>query len=277
MKMAMRTAPIRNGRLSAIAAVVLMISAAPARSTDEPKPLEPAYVPTILITGANKGMGLEFVKQYAARGARVIATARNPTNATELNALAAANPRVTVEKLDVTDHAAIDALAARYASIPIDLLINNAGISGGMQNQVFGKLNYEMFAEVLQTNTIGPLKMSEAFLPNVLASRDKRIVAVSSSEGSIGMVNSSRLYFMRASKAALNMEMKNLAYGLKSKGVSVGLVNPGMVDTDFMKGVPKNMLRPPADAVRDVIHSIDTLTVANTGSFWNYDGKILPW
>ncbi|MEZ5566068.1 MAG: SDR family oxidoreductase [Gammaproteobacteria bacterium] len=212
-----------------------------------------AHVSTVLVTGANKGMGLELVKEYAARGARVIATARNPPRATELNALAAANPRVTVDQLDVTNHLDISALASKYASTPIDILINNAGISGGMQNQMFGKLNYDEFEEVLRVNTIAPLRISEAFLPNVLASHDKRIVAISSSEGSIGMVKSSRLYFMRASKAALNMEMKNLAYQLKSKGVSVAIINPGMVDTDFMKGVPKKMLRPVSEAVHDII------------------------
>jgi len=242
-----------------------------------PGPQEAGYVPTVLVTGANKGIGLEFARQYAARGARIIATARDPAAAADLNALAAANPLVTVEKLDVTDHAAIDALAAKHAGTPVDLLINNAGISGGSQNQMFGKLQYEVFEDVLRVNTIGPLKMAEAFMPHVQASRDKRIVTVSSSEGSIGMVNSPRLYFYRTSKAALNMEMKILAYQVKSKGVSVGMVNPGMTDTDLMKGLPKSVLRPPADAVRDMMRNIDTLTVDNTASFWEYDGKILPW
>jgi NAD(P)-dependent dehydrogenase (short-subunit alcohol dehydrogenase family) len=236
-----------------------------------------AYVPTVLVTGANKGLGLEFARQYAARGARVIATARDPAAATDLAALAASNPRVTVEKLDVTDHAAIDALAAKYAGAPVDLLINNAGISGGADKQMPGKFDYSVYAEVLQVNTIAPLKMAEAFLPNVVASRDKRIVSVSSSEGSIGMVSAPRLYFYRSSKASLNMEMKNLALQLKGKGVSVGLVNPGMTDTDLMKGLPKKLLRPPADAVADMMRNIDTLTVGNTASFWEYDGKILPW
>ncbi len=261
----------------AISAIGLGIACFPASAAVGPGVPESAYVPTVLVTGANKGIGLEFVRQYAARGARVIATARNPAQAVDLNTLATVNPLIRVEQLDVTDPQAIAALASKYSQTPIDVLINNAGISGGMQNQVFGKLDYAVFDEVLRVNTIAPLRMAEAFLPNVLESRDKRIVAVSSSEGSIGMVSSSRLYFMRASKAALNMEMRNLAYQLKSRGVSVGIMNPGMVDTDFMKGVPKIMLRPVADAVRDVIRNIDTLTVANTGTFLNYDGETLPW
>ena len=235
------------------------------------------YVPTVLVTGANRGIGLEFVKQYAARGAKVIATVRDPAKAEVLNELARANPRITVEQLDVTDFARVDALAAKYADKPIDVLINNAGVNGGMQNQTFGKMNYAAFEDVLRVNAIAPLKIAEAFLPSVLASHDKRIVAISSSEGSIGMVNSSRLYFMRASKAALNMEMRNLAFQLKGKGVSVRIHNPGLVDTDFMKGLPKNMLRPAPTVVGELIPLIDAMTVENTGSFVSYDGSTLPW
>lgn len=259
-----------------LAAVGLGIPAMAAHAADQ-APTKDGYIPTVLITGSDKGMGLELVKQYAARGDRVIATTRNPARATELHALAAANPGISVEQLDVTDHLQIDALATKYAKTPIDILINNAGINGGMQNQMLGKFNYAVFEEVLRVNTIAPLHIAETFLPNVLASRDKRIVAISSSEGSIGMVSSARLYFMRASKAALNMEMVNLAYQLKPKGVSVGIINPGMVDTDFMKGAPKSLLRPVPEAVQTIIRNIDTLTVANTGSFLSYDGKTLPW
>lgn len=236
-----------------------------------------SYVPTVFITGADKGMGLEMARQFAARGDHVIATTRNPAGATDLNALAHANPLVSVDKLDVTSQADIDALVAKYKDKPIDILINNAGINGGMQNQMLGKFNYAEYETVLRVNTIAPLHISEAFLPNVLASHDKKIVAISSSEGSIGKVDSARLYFMRASKAALNMEMKNLAVALKPKGVSIGIINPGMVDTDFMKGAPKKMLRPVDEAVRGIIRNIDSLNVTNTGTFMSYDGTTLPW
>lgn len=272
-----------GGMPAVIMAIVVMFMVSPAHAAEPVQTAEerPAagssYLPTVLVTGSDKGLGLEFVRQYAARGTRVIATARNPAGAVELNALAATNPQVIIEKLDVTDHAAIDALAAKYADTPIDVLINNAGISGGMQSQSFGKLDYEVFMDVLRVNTIAPLKMSEAFLPSITASRDKRIVAVSSTEASISMVKSARLYFMRTSKAALNMEMRNLAFQLKSRGVAVGLLNPGLVDTDFVKGLPKSMLRPASEAVRDLMRNIDGMTVDNSGSFWNYDGTILPW
>lgn len=235
------------------------------------------YVPTVLITGSNRGIGLEFVKQYAERGWTVIATARNPAKAEALNALAGEHENIIVEQLDVTDFERVDALAAQYADTPIDLLLHNAGISGGADTQMFTKMQYDVFAKVLEVNAIAPLKISEAFYPNVRASRDKKIVTVSSSEGSIGSATQPRLYFYRSSKAALNMAMVNLALQLKRRGISVGMVNPGMTDTDFMAGLPKKMLRPTSDAVTDMMRNIDGLTLETTGSFYQYDGTIIPW
>jgi NAD(P)-dependent dehydrogenase (short-subunit alcohol dehydrogenase family) len=124
---------------------------------------------------------------------------------------------------------------------------------------------------------MGPLKVAEAFLPNLQASQQKKLVNVTSSEGSIGGVTSPRMYFYRASKAALNMEMRNVAFAVKGKGIAVALINPGPVDTDMMAGLPKKMLRPKEDAVKDLIRITDQLTLENTGQFWNYDGQPLPW
>ena len=236
------------------------------------------YIPTVLITGANRGLGLEFTRQYVDRGWRVIATARRPDAADDLNALAEKHPGlVIIEQLDVQDFDVIDALSEKYADTPIDILLNNAGINGGARNQMFRKLQYEAFDEVLLTNTIAPLKMSEAFYENVLASQQKKIVTVSSSEGSSGGATQPRLYFYRSSKAAVNMLMVNLALQLKRKGISVGMVNPGPTDTDFMAGLPKNMLRSPTDAVADMIRNIDGLNLETSGTFWQYDGTIIPW
>jgi len=236
------------------------------------------YIPTVLITGANRGLGLEFTRQYVDRGWRVIATARRPDAADDLNALAEKHPGlVIIEQLDVQDFDVIDALSEKYADTPIDILLNNAGINGGARNQMFQKLQYEAFDEVLLTNTIAPLKMSEAFYENVLASQQKKIVTVSSSEGSIGGATQPRLYFYRSSKAAVNMLMVNLAMQLKRKGISVGMVNPGPTDTDFMAGLPKSMLRSPTDAVADMIRNIDGLNLETSGTFWQYDGTIIPW
>lgn len=235
-----------------------------------------AHVTTVLVTGANRGLGLEFVRQYAARGWRVIATCREPARAEALNALAAGNASIAVERMDVADHPGIDALAAKYQGQPIDVLLNNAGIGGGMENQMFGKLQYQVFDEVMKINAIGPLKVAEAFIQNVAASPMKKLIAVSSSQGSIGSVDMGMLYWYRSSKAALNMIMRNLSFALKRRGIIVGLVTPGATDTDFMKGV-KIPLRKPEVAAADMIRNIEVFTLENTGQFLNYDGKIIPW
>ena len=237
------------------------------------------YVPTVLVTGANRGIGLELTRQYAARGWKVIATARKPTEATELAALASESEgRLIIEALDVTDLAAIDALAAKYQGQPLDVLFNNAGITGGGNNQLFAKkMDWPLYELVLRTNVIGPLKMAEAFLPHILASQQKKISNVSSSQGSIGSMKNGMLYFYRPSKAALNMEMRNLAIQLKSKGVSVALIDPGPVDTDMMSMLPKKMLRPVETAGSDLIRITDQLSLENSGTFWTFDGSVLPW
>lgn len=256
-------------RLLAVGALALSATVAvPAASAAEPS--------TVLVTGANRGIGLELARQYAERGWKVIATARKPEEATELAAIAKAHPLVVVEKLDVTDFAQIDALAAKYASAPIDVLIHNAGISGNRDTQRFGNMDFDDFRHVLDTNAIGPLKLTEALWPSVLLGAQKKVVTISSSEGSMGMLNAARLYWYRASKATVNMLMLNLAYDVKKQGVAVALVNPGPVETDFMKGV-RMPLQKPAESVGKVIGIIDRLSVETTGKFWDYDGGEVPW
>jgi NAD(P)-dependent dehydrogenase (short-subunit alcohol dehydrogenase family) len=248
---------------------------APATAADA---TAPGGTGTVLITGANRGIGLEFARRYAGRGWKVIATARRPTAATELNALAAAGAGlVAVEQLDVTDLAAVDALAAKYAGQSIDVLLNNAGIGGGGDNQVFGKLKYPVFDEVMAVNARGPIKVCEAFLPHVQAGSQKKMITVSSSQGSIGSVKMPMLYFYRASKSAVNMLMANLALQLKGRGIIVGLVTPGATDTDFMAGLPKAMLRPVGDAVEGMLRDIDAFTIERTGQFLDTKGGLLPW
>jgi NAD(P)-dependent dehydrogenase (short-subunit alcohol dehydrogenase family) len=233
--------------------------------------------PTVLITGSNRGIGLEFARRYAERGYRVLATCRNPASATELQSLGVKFPALTVETLDVTDHAGVDALALKFADMPIDILLNNAGIGGGMENQMFGKLHYTTFSEVMAVNAVGPIKMCEAFLKHVQASTQKKMITVSSSQGSIGSVDAPRLYWYRSSKSAVNMLMVNLALQLKGRGITLGLVTPGATDTDFMKGLPKRMLRPVADAVADMLREIDRFDLSMTGQFVDTRGAILPW
>ncbi len=238
----------------------------------------PKTTGTVLVTGANRGIGLEVAKAYAASGYKVIGTARKPDEATELKALAKANPNVIVEKLDVTSDAEIDALAAKYKGTPIDILVNNAGVTGDTTKQRFGSIDYADFAAVMLTNVKGPLKISEAFIDHVAASGQKRIAVITSSEGSIAGVNSPRQPFYRGSKAAVNMVMRNVAYAVKDKGVIVTLVNPGPVDTDMMKGARGRMpLREVPTAAKDVINVIAKTTMDKTGTFQSFDGTDLPW
>ena len=266
--------------LTLTAAVVLMVSncvLTGAFAADEPQ-FGDDYVPTVFITGSNRGLGLGFTQQYLERGWNVIASCRKPEQADELQELAKQYPStLTIEQLDVVDFDRVDALAGKYADTPIDILLLNAGISGGNASQMFTKMEFDVFADVLQVNTVAPLKMAEAFYEHVKSSREKKIITVSSSEGSIEQATQPRLYFYRSSKAAVNMVMKNLALQLKRRGISVAMVNPGPTDTDFMAGLPKSMLRPTEDAVSDMIRNIDGLTVDTTGAFYQYDGTIIPW
>ena len=182
----------------------------------------------MLVTGSNRGLGFEFAKQYAARGWTVIATVRNLQSATELQALAAQNSRITIEKLDLLDTAAIKALAAKYDGRPIDLVVNNAGVLGDLDKQALGKFDYSEFEEVMAVNVYGALAVAEAFREHVAASQHKKIVSVTSGSGVISWSGSDLgPYFYRASKVALNMVMRVLANDLRSHGVIVGLICAG--------------------------------------------------
>ncbi len=253
----------------------------PARAEEtEALPAPATSKTTVLITGANRGLGFEFTRQYAARDWRIIATCRRPEAANDLNELASSQADILVEPLDVTDHEAVDRLAARYRNQPIDVLLNNAGIGGGMENQLFGRLRYEVFSQVMAVNAVGPIKMAEAFIEHVKASELKKIITVSSSQGSIAQVNLPMLYWYRSSKSAVNMLMANLALQLIRRGVIVGLVTPGATATDFIaeefrKRIPN--IRQPVEAAADMIRNIDRFTLETTGQFFNYDGSVLPW
>jgi NAD(P)-dependent dehydrogenase (short-subunit alcohol dehydrogenase family) len=232
---------------------------------------------TVLITGANRGLGLEFARQYAARGWTVIATARNPDKASDLRELARSSG-VTIERLDVLDRAAITALAARYEGAPIDLLINNAGIGGDPALQSLGAFDYELFEEAMAVNVYGPLAVAEAFLPNVIASRHKKIVAITSGWGIFSLPRPPGPYFYRASKAALNMAMHTLATDLRDEQIIVGLVAPGAADTDLRRQLQGNSNAPTAaEAAAATIKVIDGLTLENSRQPINFDGSVLPW
>lgn len=224
---------------------------------------------SVLITGANRGIGLALARAYAADGWRVLASCRDPAGARELQTLAG---DISLRRLDVTDQDQIAALAAHVTS-PIDILINNAGIHGP-RNPAFGDLDAGAWAEVLRVNTIAPIKVAEAFVGHVADSGRKTMAFLSSRMGSIGENTSGGSMIYRSSKAALNAAVKSLAIDLAPRGVKAIVLHPGWVKTD-MGG--ENALITPAESVVGMRAVIDGLTPKDTGSFHAYDGSGLPW
>ncbi len=243
-----------------------------------------ADAPTILITGSNRGMGLEFARQFAEKEWNVIATCRDPSAADALNALAAETENVSVEELDVLDHAQIDALTLKYQGQPIDVLLSNAGFLGGFENQMFGRLNYEVFNAIMRTNALGPLKLAEAFVDNVAASDQKKIMTVSSTAGSFvhPEINMGGRPFYRSSKSATNMIMHSLSKDLAGREIIVGILSPPLTRNDeIRKAEEERGIKLPAvepeDTVRGLIEVIEGFTLEQSGSFINYKGEEEPW
>lgn len=233
------------------------------------KPAADAAKRTVLITGANRGLGLEFARQYQAAGWTVIATAREPKGANELRAI---GKDIRIEALDVADPASIAALATTLKDVPIDLLINNAGISGGGRS--LSEINPDEYERVLQVNTIGPMRVTQALLPNLKAGEGKMIVSISSGLGSITQNTRGGNYAYRESKAALNMFMRTLAAELKGDGFICIAMSPGWVQTDM--GGPNAQLTP-EQSITGMRKVMDGLKPEDTGKFWNHDGEIVPW
>lgn len=238
-----------------------------------------ANSPTVLITGSNRGIGLAFAKYYAEQGWNVLATCRKPESAEDLKALQAQYPKLRIEQLDVTDHARIDFLAEKYRGQTIDLLINNAAILGPLPQQKVGELDFDLFQEVMAINVYGPLKMSEAFADHVAASEQKKIVALASGLGSLSTTgNMPGFYYYRISKAGLNMAMRGLRTDLKSRGIIVALIAPGMVGTQLLadSGWTGKSLTP-EESVAGMTEIIAALTPDDKGTITNTDGRTIPW
>ncbi|MCA8929607.1 MAG: SDR family oxidoreductase [Alphaproteobacteria bacterium] len=225
-------------------------------------------MPTILITGANRGIGLNLARLYAAEGWRVIATARNPEKAHDLAALPGT---VAVEPLEVTDHAAVEALAAKYRGQPVDILWNNAGVIGSGA-AALGSIDAEELRRTLLINTYAPILIADAFLPHVLAS-DRKVMAFTSSRlGSIAEAGGGR-YGYGPSKAGLNMACKALAGDLRGRGVIVLPLHPGHVATDMGgAGAPVS----PDQSARGLKAIADRATLADSGKFVDYRGQPIP-
>ncbi|MDD5274737.1 MAG: SDR family oxidoreductase [Methylovulum sp.] len=231
---------------------------------------------TVLITGANRGLGLglEFCRQYAKDGWSVIACCRNLGQAQDLVKLAEKYRNIQVQNLDVVDFDQIDTLAQQLSGHSIDVLINNAGVYGDSQDHGFGQLDYQVWTETLRINTQAPVKMAEAFLPQLQRSDKKLLVNISSLMGSIADNTSGGSILYRSSKAALNAAMKSLSIDLNKLGVGVLILHPGWVKTD-MGGT--NALIEAEESVAGMRAVIANFSLAQSGSFIKYDGKPMAW
>jgi len=243
---------------------------------------EVAFVPdhsTILITGSNRGLGLEFSRQYAAAGWNVIATCRNPQTAEELQTLAGQYNQVVVEKMDVTSDRDVETLATKYKNQPIDVLLNNAGIYGTLEKQTLGTFDFEELKRVFDVNTIGSLRVSAAFLDNVAASEQKKIISLRGGMGTptIGSMFGGH-YFMKMSKAAHLSAMGTLQTDVDDTGIIITMISPGRVDTQLMRDsgwTGKSISAEKSAGL--VISLIARLEPEMKGRLVMYNGMIIPW
>jgi len=229
---------------------------------------------TVLVTGANRGIGLEFVKQYADRGWNVIATCRNPDKADDLNAIAAERDNVVVERLDLLDHAGIDALAESYADQPVDVLLNNAGLMRGPdRGQIIGTIDYDEFDRFYRINAMGPLKVSEAFYPHVKKSEMKTMAALTTGKGDKGIpVPGFSLY--KTSKAALDAIQQEIAIRWKRQGLKVVTLLPGRVLTHGEPAGSQGAV-PIEESIDGMIKVIDEFEIDQTGHTIQWDGEFI--
>jgi len=222
---------------------------------------------TVLITGANRGIGLELARQYATAGWQVIGTARKPDKAAALRTLNA-----HVLQLDVTDQQSVDRIANDLANVPIDLLINNAGILPRLHS--ISDVDFDDVNRAMAVNTIGPMRVTRALLPNLRSGGAKTVVNITSQLGSIANNSGGGFYGYRESKAALNMFTRSLANELRADGFICVVVHPGWVQTD-MGGA--NATLTAQESVEGIRGVIENLSSEDSGTFWNYDGEPLPW
>jgi NAD(P)-dependent dehydrogenase (short-subunit alcohol dehydrogenase family) len=229
---------------------------------------------TALVTGSNKGIGLEFCRQLCGRGDRVIATCRRPSD--ELKAL----PVTTFEGVEVTSDEACTRLARELTAVGIDWLILNAGI---YDSAALGALDFDRMRHQYDVNALGPLRVTQALRSNL--AKGAKIVLISSRAGSIGDNTSKGHYGYRMAKAALNMAGASLARDLHAQGTAVVMLHPGIVDTDLLRSGRRalgQLVQPadviaPSTAVQGMLHRIDELTLETSGRFLHRDGQVLPW
>jgi len=223
-----------------------------------------------VVTGANRGIGLEFVKQLTARGEEVDAAARHPDDAPELQAVARPGVGLRIHRLDVGEDESVAAFTETLASGPVDVLINNAGVSGAKGGELIDPADV---LRVLNVNAVGTLRVVRALLPRLREGKGKKIVNLTSVLGSISDATGGR-YAYRSSKAAVNMVTKLLAEDLRGEGFRTVALHPGWVQTR-MGGAGASV--PPAQSIRGMLRIIDGLTAEQSGRVFDFQGREIPW
>ena len=226
---------------------------------------------TVFITGANRGLGLEFVKEFTEKNYEVIATCRDLNSSSDLSNLAKSNLTIQLHQLDISDTKNIQDLSNHLKNEPIDILINNAGI---YRSGSFSSVNKDSWIEIFVTNTIGPYEVIENFLPNVLQGLEKKIVSITSKMGSIDDNTSGGSYIYRSSKTALNSMMRSLTHDLSKHDIATMTLHPGWVRTDM--GGPGGWIDA-KESVSGMIDQISNLSLQNTGQYIDYAGKLIKW
>ena len=227
----------------------------------------------ILITGTNRGIGLEFVKHYLKNNEKVIATYRNKNSAKDLLELKNTTSNLSLVELDVSNPNSINEFASKITDQPIDTFINNAGVFGPRNNE-FGNFNAKEWLHVFNINTIAPLLITQKILKNLRLGKNKKLVFISSKVGSIEENTGGSMYIYRSSKTALNQVIKSLSIDFKDENFIAAALHPGSVQTDM--GGP-NALIDTKTSVKGMAEVIDSLVLKNSGRFYNYDGSSIPW
>jgi NAD(P)-dependent dehydrogenase (short-subunit alcohol dehydrogenase family) len=229
---------------------------------------------TVLITGANRGIGLELAARYAAAGNRVLACCRQPSKADKLQALAKSRKGLTIHAVHVADGKSVAALAAEIRTAPIDILINNAGMSGPAgDKQSLAHMDFDGWAETFTVNTMAPLRMLQTFRRNLKAGKNPRAITITSQMGALAL-NMPVMFAYCSSKAAVNKVMRMASVELANDGIAVGLIHPGWVRTD-MGGSGADISV--EDSAAGIMSVIAKLSLADTGSFKKWNGEDHAW
>ena len=244
---------------------------------------------TILVTGTNKGIGLEFARQYLNDGFKVIATCRNLSKLDGLDRLVNSFPdRISIYQMELLDEKSIESFSSKIKDIPIDIFINNAGLTFGYSRNAklsntgislnklntFGYIKSENWLPIFKANCIAPLLLTQLLYRNFLLGNQKKIVFISSKPASITENTGGSMYMSRSSRSALNQVIKSLSVDLIKDGISVASISPGWVKTDS-GGI--NALIDVHTSVTGIKKIINELTLENTGNFWDYNGELIPW